>query len=224
MPSPNSSGISVSVAPAALPMPSARWPALRPIAITKYQREVVFASTIRFFTMLDADVARGLEAEGVDVGGRSRSLSIVFGTCTTRMRPCAFSSSFIAEKAVSSPPIVMSCETLSRSSEMTVFSRCSGFLRRVRARDADVRAAAEVDAAHLVDGQRAHVVDVALHDPLEAVADAEDLDALEHAADGRGADDAVDAGGGAAADENGQSLLMAHGQHLGIGNDQTGQV
>ncbi len=34
--------------PAALPMPSARWPALRPIAMTKYQRDVVFASTIRF--------------------------------------------------------------------------------------------------------------------------------------------------------------------------------
>src|SRR6516165_9364601 len=30
----NSSGISVSVAPAALPIPSARWPALRPIVIT----------------------------------------------------------------------------------------------------------------------------------------------------------------------------------------------
>ena len=41
----------VTVAPAALPMPSARWPALRPIAITKYQREVVLASTIRFFTI-----------------------------------------------------------------------------------------------------------------------------------------------------------------------------
>ena len=55
------------------------------------------------------------------------------------------------------------------------------------------------------------VVDVALHDPLEAVADAEDLDAFERAADGGGADDAVDAGGGAAADEDGELLLMAHG-------------
>ena len=43
--------MSVSVAPAALPMPSARWPALRPIAMTKYQRDVVFASTIRFLTI-----------------------------------------------------------------------------------------------------------------------------------------------------------------------------
>ena len=42
---------SVSVAPAALPMPSARCPAFRPIATTKYQRDVVFASTIRFLTI-----------------------------------------------------------------------------------------------------------------------------------------------------------------------------
>jgi hypothetical protein len=38
-------------APAALAMPRLRWPALRPIAITKYHREVVFASTIRFLTI-----------------------------------------------------------------------------------------------------------------------------------------------------------------------------
>ena len=47
----NSSETSESVAPAALPMPSARCPALRPIATTKYQREVVFASTMRFLTI-----------------------------------------------------------------------------------------------------------------------------------------------------------------------------
>ena len=46
----NSSGITVMVAPAALPTPNARCPALRPMATTKYQREVVLASAIRFFT------------------------------------------------------------------------------------------------------------------------------------------------------------------------------
>ena len=70
-------------------------------------------------------------------GGRSRSLSIVFGTCTTRMRPAACCSSFIAENAVSSPPIVMSCDTSSRSSERTVFSSSCGILGRVGAGDAD---------------------------------------------------------------------------------------
>ena len=47
----NSSVMSVAVAPAAFPIPSARWPAFRPIAITKYHRVVVLASTIRFLTM-----------------------------------------------------------------------------------------------------------------------------------------------------------------------------
>ena len=44
-----------------------------------------------------------------------------------------------------------------------------------------MRAAAEVDAAHAVDGEREDVVDVALHDPLEPVLDPEHLDALEDA-------------------------------------------
>ena len=53
---------------------------------------------------------------------------MVFGTWTTRMRPAAFSSSLIAENAVSSPPIVMSIDTSRRRSESTVFSRCAGSL------------------------------------------------------------------------------------------------
>ena len=44
--------------------------------------------------------------------------------------------------------------------------------------------------------ERHDAVDVALHDPLEAVADADDLDAFEPAADRRRADHAVDAGAG----------------------------
>src|SRR3989442_174081 len=39
---------------------------------------------------------------------------MVFGTCTPWSRPAARSSSFMAEWAVSSPPMVMSCETLLR--------------------------------------------------------------------------------------------------------------
>ena len=112
---------------------------------------------------------------------------------------------------MSSPPMVMSCETFSRSSEVTVFSRRLGIRRRIRARDAEVRAAAEMDPADGVDGQRHDVVDVALHDPLEAVADADDVDALEPGADGRRADDAVDAGGRAAADQNGEIVMVLHG-------------
>ncbi len=57
-----------------------------------------------------------------------------------------------------------------------------------------------------VDGERRDVVDVALHDPLEAVADADDVDAFELGADGGRADDAVDAGGRTAADEDANFL------------------
>ncbi len=46
----NSSPMMVSVAPAALPMPSARKPALRPIATTANQRLVERASSIKFCT------------------------------------------------------------------------------------------------------------------------------------------------------------------------------
>ena len=59
---------------------------------------------------LDADVARGLEAERVDVAaagrGRCRSSS---ARARRGCGPPDFSSSFIAENAVSSPPIVISC-------------------------------------------------------------------------------------------------------------------
>ena len=51
--------------------------------------------------------------------------------------------------------------------------------RRVGARNADVRAAAEVDAADRVDRERHHVIDVPRRDPLEAVADAQDVYALQ---------------------------------------------
>src|SRR5258705_70787 len=45
----------------------------------------------------------------------------------------------------------------------------------VGARDADVGAAAKVDATDFLDPERHHVLDVALHEPLEAVAAAEDV-------------------------------------------------
>ena len=94
---PNSSGMSVSVAPAGLPMPIARWPVLRPIVMMKYQRDVACASTIRFLT-ISAPWWRAVGKPKVSMsGGRSRSLSMVFGTCTTWMRPAAFSSRHIAE-------------------------------------------------------------------------------------------------------------------------------
>jgi hypothetical protein len=41
-------------------------------------------------------------------------------------RPAACSASFIAENAVSSPPMVMSCDTLRRRSDCTAFSSSAG--------------------------------------------------------------------------------------------------
>ncbi len=53
------------------------------------------------------------------------------------------------------------------------------------------------------------MIDVALHDPREAVANADDLDAFEASADRGRADDRVDAGGRATTDEDGK-LVMRH--------------
>ncbi len=155
-------------------------------------------------------VPRRLKPKVSMVGGRSRSLSIVLGTCTTRMRPADFSCSFMAENAVSSPPMVTSCETFMCSSARHRVLQVLRVERRVGARDADDRAAAEVDAADGVDGERQHVLGVALHDPLETVPDADDLDPLQDAADGGRADDAVDPRCRTTADEDGELLPLAH--------------
>src|SRR5262249_34247707 len=94
-----------------------------------------------------------------------------------------------------------------------VFERF-GIRGRVGARDADVRAAAEVDAADAVNGERRDVFDVPAHQPLETVADADDVHAFEGGADGGGADDAVDAGGGPAAYQDCEFLVTFHASPL----------
>src|SRR5262245_22887004 len=78
-----------------------------------------------------------------------------------------------------------------------------------------MRAASEVDAAHGIDGQRRDVLDIALHQPLESVANADDVYSLERGANGRGADDRVDAGGWTASDQDSQLLVMFHSSIIG---------
>ena len=119
---------------------------------------------------------------------------------------------FIAEYTVSSPPIVMSCVTLSRSSEITAFSRVCGlvvgFAREMPICEPPrkwIRLTASVVEAD-------DVVDIALHDPFEAIAQPDDLEPLELGPDGRGADDGVDAGRRSAADQNGEFPVMLHGR------------
>ena len=83
--------------------------------------------------------------------------------------------------------------------------------RRIRSRDAKVRAATKVDAADLVDAERDDVIGVAAHDPFEAVANANHFDAVEPAANSRRTDHAIDARGGASAHENCKTILWIHG-------------
>ncbi len=58
------------------------------------------------------------------------------------------------------------------------------------------------------------VGDVTLHDPLEAVADTDDVDAFQNSADRGGRYDTVDPGGGTSADEDGEMLMLTHGAIL----------
>ena len=171
---PNSSGMSVSVAPAALPMPSARWPALRPMAMTKYQRDVVLASTIRFLHDLDADVARGLEAERVDVGGK---VEVVVDRLR-HVHDVDAAAGLLLELHRRERGVVAADGDELRDVEAQ--QRDDGVLEVLR--DRLVGLAREMPMCEpprkwmrltRLDGERHDVVDVALHDPLEAVADAE---------------------------------------------------
>ncbi len=82
-----------------------------------------------------------------------------------------------------------------------------GVPRRVGARGAEDRAPLEVDVTDVGDRQRHDVRAVVLHHPLEPVAQADDVEALEPGADhGRG-DDTVDPRGRPTADHDGEFLL-----------------
>ena len=83
-------------------------------------------------------------------------------------------------------------------------------LRRVVARGAEDRAAEQVDARDIVDRERPEPGSVAAHEVLEAVADADDLEALVDGLDGDGGDDAVDARSRPAADEDAEPFRWAH--------------
>ncbi len=103
----NSSGITASVAPAALQIPSASAPDFRPIVIARYQRDVVRASSIRFSTIA-VPTERAVSKPNVGaLSGSGRSLSIVFGTVATPMRPFVSAAMRDAPNVVSSPPIVI---------------------------------------------------------------------------------------------------------------------
>ena len=119
----NSSGMIVHVALAALPMASVRCPVGRPIVTPKYQRPVVFASSIRRFTN-STPTCRAVSNPRVETeSGSQRSLSIVFGTSATRIAPSVARSIAAELRTRSSPPIVTSASMLSLRSAATAFSK-----------------------------------------------------------------------------------------------------
>ena len=81
-------------------------------------------------------------------------------------------------------------------------------LGRVGARGAENRAAPDVNVLHVADGQRAAILHLALRQPFEAVAEADDFVSLVDAFDGGGGDDAVEARSRAATNQNSQSAFV----------------
>ena len=60
-----------------------------------------------------------------------------------------------------------------------------------------------MNARDVAGRERRDVGSVAFHEPLEAIEDADDFNALEHGADRGGGNDAIDPGSRTTADENG---------------------
>ena len=180
----NSSGMSVIDAPAALPMPRARWPALRPIATTKYQRPVVRASVIRFSTSSTKPMCRAVWNPNV-LGVAGEIEVVVDGlrhvhdahaplrrALDARRREARVVAADRHELVDAEP-----FEARDRGLERAL-ATWSGSARAMP----EVGAAAEVDEADVVHRERLHVLDVALHDVGEAVADADDFAAPESSA------------------------------------------
>ncbi len=86
-------------------MPSAREPDLRPMQMTMYQRAVVRASSIKL-SRIPAPTERAVSNPNAGaLSGSGKSLSIVFGTVATPIRPCMRSAILAAPYVVSSPPM-----------------------------------------------------------------------------------------------------------------------
>src|SRR4026209_1753947 len=78
-------------------------------------------------------------------------------------------------------------------------------------------------AAHVLNRQRRDVLDVALHDPFEAVANADHVHTLEPCTDRRGADDAVQARRGTAPAEDGELVMLIHEADIVISDPSCAQ-
>ena len=154
----NSSGMSVSVAPGGLADAERQVAGLPAHGDDEVPATGGLRVDHQVVDDLDADRARRLVAEGPDVvradRGRCRSS---WARGRRAAPPAPAWASLWAVKAVSSPPMVISMPTPSRSKRREDVAEVLGALGRVRARDADAGAAAEVDAARVLDGQRGDV-------------------------------------------------------------------
>ena len=163
---------------------------------------------------LDAVVARRLEPERVDV---RRQLEVVVDRLR-HVHDANASGGLAVERHRGERRVVAADRQQPRDVEAEQGSNrvleVLGVRVRVGARDPDVRSAAKVNAAHRLDRQRDDVIDVASHDPLEPVANAEHVDPFEPGPNGRRPDHAVDAGRRSAADENGQRMGVFHCNHF----------
>ena len=197
---PNSSGMIVQVALAALPMPSVRWPGRPPHG----HAEIPAAGGLRVLHQAldhaDADVTRRLVAERRH---RQRHAEVVVdalrhlhdadaGPRGDRRRAAHHVVAADADERV----------------DLELAERRDGVVEALRAlgdvapRRAEEDAAVEVDARHLVDRQLVLLVGVALRQPLEAVGEADGHAADADRLDGDRADHAVGAGRGTAADDD----------------------
>ena len=123
---------------------------------------------------LDAVVTRGLEAERVDVRGQ---IEIVVDRLRhvhdTEPARCVLRELHGRERRV----VAADGDELRHVEPQQRLHRVleqRGALRRICARDADVRPATEMNAADAFDRERNDVIDVPLHDPFEAVAKPDD--------------------------------------------------
>src|ERR1700753_1572025 len=176
-PSPgNSSAITVTVAPADFPMPTARCPAERPIATTRYQRWVVMASVMRLLTS-STPTLRAVSKPNVGMPpGSGRSLSMVFGPWTAAQVAAVGGAQrgrgergFVAADRDQGPDAELA-QRLQAGVQPPV--RVGGFFvadGRVGPRRPQDRTALDVDPRHVGDRQRPHLVGPALDEVREAV-------------------------------------------------------
>ena len=117
---------------------------------------------------------------------------MVLGTWATRMAPLLRFHTWLAENAVSSPPIETSAVTPSCRNVSSTFAMSASHLAGLVQRGAEHRSAVEMQSADIGDGELADVRVLALNEPLVAVVAADHFEAVVDRFDRDRTDDAID--------------------------------